>query len=60
MAAARARHQQAHATLTDLLEGIRGVSQEEVGAHILALHTSLQASLQTTALLFRTSLVNYI
>jgi hypothetical protein len=60
MGAAKARHQQAHATLTDMLEDIRGVPQEEVGAQILALQTSLQASLQTTALLFRTSLINYI
>lgn len=60
MAAASARHQQTHATLSDLLESISGVPQEEVGAQILALQTSLQASLQTTALLLRTSLVNYL
>jgi flagellin-like hook-associated protein FlgL len=60
MAAAAARHQQTHATLSDLLESIRSVPQEEVGAQILALQTSLQASLQTTALLLRTSLVNYL
>ena len=60
MASSGERHQQTYATLTDLLESIRGVPQEEVGAQILALQTSLQASLQTTALLFRISLVNYI
>jgi flagellin-like hook-associated protein FlgL len=60
MAAASARHEQTHATLSDLMESIRGVRAEEVGAQILALQTSLQASLQTTALLLRTSLVNYL
>jgi flagellin-like hook-associated protein FlgL len=60
MAAATARHQQTHATLSDLMESIRNVPPEEVGAQILALQTSLQASLQTTALLLRTSLVNYL
>ena len=60
MKAASARHQQSHATLSDLLESIRGVPPEEVGAQILALQTNLQATLQTTALLLRTSLVNYL
>lgn len=60
MAAASERHEQTHATLSDLMESIRGVPPEEVGAQILALQTSLQASLQTTALLLRTSLVNYL
>jgi hypothetical protein len=36
------------------------VQPEEVGAQILALQTNLQATLQTTALLLRTSLVNYL
>jgi len=60
MQAASDRHQQATATLSDLLESIRGVPPEEVGAKILALQTNLQASLQTTALLLHTSIVNYI
>ena len=38
----------------------QGVPTEEVGARILALQTRLQASLQTTSLLYQTSLVNYI
>ncbi len=57
---AKARHRQTRATLSDLLQSIEGVSPDEVGSQILALHTSLQASLQTTAMLFRTSLVNYM
>jgi flagellar hook-associated protein 3 FlgL len=60
MQAASDRHQQATATLSDLLESIRGVPPEEVGAKILALQTNLQASLQTTALLLHTSIINYI
>jgi flagellar hook-associated protein 3 FlgL len=60
MKAASERHQQSHATLSDLLNSIRGVQPEEVGAQILALQTNLQATLQTTALLLRTSLVNYL
>jgi flagellin-like hook-associated protein FlgL len=60
LAAASERHTQTQATLTDLLESIRGVQPEEVGSQILALQTNLQASLQTTALLLRTSLVNYL
>ena len=39
---------------------IEGVSNEEVAAQILALQTSLQASLQTTAKLFQTSILNYL
>lgn len=59
-AAAKSRHQQTSDMLTDLLQNVEGVSQEDVGAQILALQTSLQASLQTTALLSRLSLVNFL
>jgi flagellin-like hook-associated protein FlgL len=58
--AATDRHQQTNSTLSDLLNQIEGVPPEQVGAEILALQTSLQASLQTTSLLYKTSLVNYI
>ena len=58
--AATGRHQQAKATLGDFLQQIEGVSNEEVGAQILTLQTRMQASLQTTAMLFQTSLVNYL
>jgi flagellin-like hook-associated protein FlgL len=54
------RHKQMNATLSDFLGQIEGVSNEMVGAQILALQTRLQASLQTTALLYQTSLVNFI
>jgi flagellar hook-associated protein 3 FlgL len=60
ISAAKSRHQQTTATLSDFLQQIEGVSNEDVGAQILALQTRMQASMQTTALLFQTSLVNYI
>lgn len=43
-----------------MLDGIEGISEEEVIAKILALQTSLQASYQTTAMLYQTSLLKYI
>jgi flagellin-like hook-associated protein FlgL len=60
LGAAKERHRQTEASLTDLLQSIEGVKLEEVGAQILALQTNLQASLQTTALLYRTTLLNYL
>jgi flagellin-like hook-associated protein FlgL len=54
------RHQQLGATLSDFLNQVKGVSNEEVGAQILALQTRLSASLQTTAMLYQTSLINYL
>jgi flagellin-like hook-associated protein FlgL len=60
LTAAKGRHQQTSATLSDFLQQLEGVSNEDVGARILALQTRMQASMQTTALLFQTSLVNYI
>jgi flagellin-like hook-associated protein FlgL len=60
LSAAIDRHRQTKATLSDMLEQIEGVSNEEVASTILALQTRLQASLQTTALLYQTSLVRYL
>jgi len=60
LAAAKDRHQQTKSTLADMLQQIEGVPPEEVAAQILALQTRLQASLQTTSLLYQTSLVNYL
>lgn len=59
-AAAKDRHAQTSNMLTDLVQHVEGAPQEQVGAEILSLQTSLQASLQTTALLSRISLVNYL
>jgi flagellin-like hook-associated protein FlgL len=58
--AAKTRHSQTSNMLTDLLQNVEGVSQDDVGAQILSLQTSLQASLQTTALLSKMSLVNFL
>lgn len=60
MKAAKATHQQTSATLTDFLQQIQGVSNEQVGAELLALQTRMQAALQTTAMLSQISLVNYL
>jgi flagellin-like hook-associated protein FlgL len=60
MKASRTRQQQTQSTLQDLLQQIETVPPEEVAAQILALQTSLQASLQTTAKLYQLSLVNYL
>lgn len=57
---AQSRNQQTTGTLSDFLQQIEGVSNEEVGSQILALQTRMQASMQTTAMLFQTSLVNYL
>ncbi len=60
MTQAKDRHQQTTAALSGLLDTVSGISQEQVGSEILALQTRLQASLQTTAMLSRISLVNYL
>jgi flagellar hook-associated protein 3 FlgL len=60
LSAASDRHRQTKATLSDMLEQIEGISNEEVASTILAMQTRLQASLQTTALLYQTSLVRYL
>lgn len=58
--AATDRHQQTKATVSDMLQSVEGVTNEEVAAKILAVQTSLQASLQTTAKLFQMSILNYL
>ncbi|MBS0248514.1 MAG: flagellar biosynthesis protein FlgL [Proteobacteria bacterium] len=58
--AATSRHQQQNSTLQEYLTQIEGVSNEEVGAQILTLQTRLQASMQVTARMYQTSLVNYL
>jgi len=54
------RHQQTNKTLTDMLQSIEGIDQNQVGVQILALQTSLQASFQTTAMLSQLSLVKVL
>jgi flagellar hook-associated protein 3 FlgL len=43
-----------------MLQQISGVSNEDVGAQILTLQTRMQASMQTTAMLYQLSLVKFI
>jgi len=57
---AKERHDQTTTTLQDLLQSVEGAPTEEVAAKILAMQTSLQATLQTTALLLRTNLLQYL
>lgn len=54
------RHKQSTAALTDFLQSIENVPPEQVGTELLALQTTLQASLQTTAMLSKLNLVNYL
>lgn len=56
----KSNHQQTSTTLQNMLQQITGVSNEEVGSEILALQTRMQASMQTTAMLYQTNLVNYL
>ena len=60
LAAAKDRHLQSKSMLEQLLQNVEGASTEEVAAKILALQTNLQATLQTTAMLLRTNLLEYI
>jgi flagellar hook-associated protein 3 FlgL len=60
LSTARSRHQQATSTLSDFLQQIDGVSNEDVGAQLLTLQTRMQATMQVTSMLFQTTLVNYL
>ena len=60
MQSTKSQHQTTSKTLQDMLQSIEGVDQNEVGAKILSLQTSLQASLTTTAKLAQLSLVNFM
>ena len=54
------RHKQALSVAQGGVSDAENVDSNEVGAQILKLQTSLQASFQTTALLSRLSLVNFL
>jgi hypothetical protein len=51
---------QTQSTLTDMLQGIDGVNQNQIGEQILTLQNSLSASMSVTARLAQLSLVNYL
>jgi flagellar hook-associated protein 3 FlgL len=53
-------NQQTQNTLTDMLQQIEGVSNNQVGAALLTLQTNLQASMEVTSLLSQMSLVNFL
>ena len=57
---AKDRHDQTNTTLQNLLQSVEGAPTEQVAAQILSLQTSLQATLQTTAMLLQTSILNYL
>jgi hypothetical protein len=57
---AKDRHQQTNTTLQDLLQSVEGAPTEQVATQLLALQTSLQATLQTTAMLLKTNILQYL
>jgi hypothetical protein len=46
--------------LQDMLQGIEGVNQNQIGEDILTLQNNLSASMSVTARLAQLSLVNYL
>jgi flagellin-like hook-associated protein FlgL len=60
MNSAKERHSATRLYLETALSGVEDASQEEVAASILALQTRLQASYQTTSILSKLSLTNYL
>jgi flagellar hook-associated protein 3 FlgL len=60
MAAAKSQHQQTSTMLQNMLQAIEGVDQNQVGAEILSLQTSLSASLSTTARMAQLNLLTYL
>ena len=57
---AKNRHDQTTTTLQNLLQSVTGAKTEDVAAQIMSLQTSLQATLQTTAMLLQTNLLKYL
>jgi flagellar hook-associated protein 3 FlgL len=51
---------QTQTTLSNMLQGIEGVNQTQIGEQILTLQNSLSASMSVTARLAQLSLVNYL
>jgi flagellar hook-associated protein 3 FlgL len=54
------RHNQTNTTLQNLLQSVEGAPTEQVAAQLLSVQTSLQATLQTTAMLLKTSILQYL
>ena len=51
---------QTQTTLQDMLQGMEGVNQTQIGEDILTLQNNLSASMSVTARLAQLSLVNYL
>jgi hypothetical protein len=60
MTSAKQRQQEKQTILENLLQGIEQAPPDQVASQVLAMQTQLQASLQTTAMLYRLSIINYI
>lgn len=60
LSSSKDRHDQTNTTLQNLLQSVQGISTEEVAVKILSLQTTMQATLQTTAMLLRTNLLQYL
>jgi hypothetical protein len=58
--AATDRQTQLKGMAQTMLDSIEGINQDEVATKILALQTSLQASYQTTSMLYQTTLTKYL
>jgi flagellin-like hook-associated protein FlgL len=58
--AATDRQAQTKAITQTMLDSIEGINDDEVATKILVLQTSLQASYQTTAMLYQTSLTKFL
>jgi hypothetical protein len=54
------RQTQVKGMAQSMLDSIEGINQDEVATKILALQTSLQASYQTTAMLYQTTLTKFL
>ena len=57
---AQTQNQQTQNMLSTMMQGINGVSQDQIGTEILSIQNTLQASYSTTARLSQLSLVNYL
>jgi flagellin-like hook-associated protein FlgL len=60
MKSAKERHLSTKALMLDVLEDVEQVSDEETAVAIMSLQTRLQASYETTSILSRLTLVNYL
>jgi len=60
IAAASTRHRQTASMVNDMLEHLEGAPTDEIAVKMLALQTRLQASLQTTAMLYQMSLAKLL